>query len=120
MTILFIISLIGLFLFLSWKIFEDKTGKKIISTETFSKSDNFIYNEVDNLEKHYKNLSARAIDTPALLNKLSKKTLDTASNQKNKIADKIIRSIDEKRNIERNKGSVSLFLRSISKDKGKS
>ncbi|MBU4479909.1 hypothetical protein KKG48_00495 [Patescibacteria group bacterium] len=118
----FIFSLIGLTVFFSWKIWEDKTGKVLISKNKLNKSDIFFK---DAFKKScwgcgfLLNEFFRLIFLGKKLIKISFIYLIRFKKIVSKKFFKLVK-IDEKMKLNRNRGSVSFFLRTMSEEKERS
>ena len=118
--VIFIISFIGLTLFFSWKIVEINTGKRILSTKTLDKSDAFINRSVARSWFYSGVFLSQLNKIPVFLDIFLRNILDGIKSLKDKLLLRIVDflNLDNVKNIERNKGSVSLFLKEISEDTG--
>lgn len=120
MVILFYISLFGLILLFSWKMFEFRTGSILVSKKFLRNSDSFIEKTATNILNYYNSFTYHFPKISLILIKsLINKILFYLFRFKNFIKNKILKvlKIDEEAIMSRNKGSVSFFLRNISEDK---
>lgn len=119
--IFFIFSLVGLSILFSWKIFEAETGRVLVSKQNLDKSDIFIEGVLIRLFTVYF-LGLKKIFKLGLFGrKTGKIILVDLVKLKKIVLRKFFRliKIDEEMLVNRDKGSVSLFLRTMTEAKEK-
>lgn len=115
---LFITSLFGIIIIFSLKILEIKKEIIIIPKSALDKSDNFIKRKIEDLKDHHYTLKDILSDTPIFFGKFVKITLQYIKRLRHWLKIKLIKwlKIEERFGINRKRGAVSLFLRTISED----
>lgn len=115
----FIISLSLLALLFGLKIFETKTNKVIISKEILDKSDDKLKQFFIYFFRNYKKFLFEVYKLPKFFEEIKKDLKKFFATKRDRIATKIIRALNihNIKDIDRNRGSVSLFLRTISEEK---
>jgi len=115
----FIVSFVGLLVFFFWKIWELSTGKRILSVDTLNKADLFIKKSLLRLKLSFDVFLSKLKKTPMFIGVFLRGVIGKAGLLKDFIVSKVVDylDLDNMKNIEKNKGSVSLFLRNISEDK---
>ena len=115
----FIVSFVCLILFIFVKIWEEETNKIIISKNALSKSDAVLKKGLLRFFNYYLRISSKTASLPEISSKTKSKINFWLVKRRDKIATKVIHAlnINNIKDIERNKGSVSLFLKTISEDK---
>ena len=115
----FIVSLGLIALLFGIKIFETKTNKAIISKEALDKSDDKLKQFFIYIFRYYKKFLFEIHKLPGFFEEIEKDLKKFFARKRDKIATKIIRALNihNIKDIDRNRGSVSLFLRTISEEK---
>lgn len=116
-TTLFIVSFVGLFLLLALKAFEIKVRKIHFLSNTFSKSDEFIYSVIEFLVfkyNRYKKISNIFIFEfiPSYIYELLVRAKDYVAKKYYSVGDDF-----RGRRVLRNRGSVSFFLERLGEEK---
>jgi len=115
----FIISFVGLFLFFSLKIIELNHNKRFLSVNFLDRSDIFINRSISILNFYFNVFLFNLNKIPIFFNIFTRKIIERIKSLKDLLIIKIVGflNFDNVKNIERNKGSVSLFLKNISDHK---
>lgn len=95
------------------------SGKKVFAAKALDKSDVFINRKLVRLRFYLDTFIFKLSKIPVFLDILSRNIINGIKSLKNRLILKIVDflNLDNVKNIERNKGSVSLFLKEISDDK---
>ncbi len=95
------------------------SGKKVFTTKALDKSDVFINRKLVRSRFHLDTFIFKLSKIPVFLDILSRNIINGIKSLKDRLLLKIVDflNLDNVKNIERNKGSVSLFLKEISDDK---
>ncbi|MBU1557366.1 hypothetical protein KKC45_00145 [Patescibacteria group bacterium] len=117
----FIISFTGLALFFTIKISEVNAGRKFFSTNVLDKSDIFINRNIAHSQFYFNVFLSHVNKIPIILDFFIKGIFQNLKKIKDLLIIKIVGflNLDNVKNIERDRGSVSLFLKNISDDKKK-
>lgn len=115
----FIIAFVCLAFLLLIKVWENKTNKIIISKRFLNKSDVVLKRGIVWFFDYYVRVLSKVTGLSEFYRKIKSELGLFLIEKKNQIGAKVIRAlnINNVKDIEKNKGSVSLFLRSISDDK---
>lgn len=115
-VIFFITSLVLITIFIACKLWEDNSGKVIIKPETLEKSDVLIKKSVIYFDLFLNKMSDLISKIPYFLKKAVKGMWSHAGEHKDLVIKKIseITKSETGLNDTKDKGSVSLFLRTIS------
>ncbi|MDD2934991.1 MAG: hypothetical protein PHX25_00795 [Candidatus Pacebacteria bacterium] len=120
MTIIsFIVSLSLIALLFGLKIFETKTNKVVISRETLNKSDDKLKQFFIFIFRYYRKFLFEIYKLPRFFEEIKKDLKKFFARKRDRIATKVIRALNihNIKDIDRNRGSVSLFLKTISEEK---
>jgi len=121
LSISFLFSLTGLAIFFSWKVWEMNTGKILLSESALHKSDSFIKKQIISAEGLLESTLKKVADVPHILFLLFVSSVRLSLRFKNIAVAKLVKvlKLHNVKDIDRNKGSVSLFLKTISDEKKK-
>jgi hypothetical protein len=116
---LFVFSFVSIILFILLKVWENNTERKFISQEKLNKGDEFVIRIIRKSFAYFDVFYYKTKKIGFLSKLVFKNLYYIFLDYKNILARKIVDmlGVDNIKNVERNKGSVSLFLRNISNEK---